>query len=50
MVAELMADETVRKYAKRKHLEVQEATQRGGKKARTEKLKSRKPKWSRARH
>jgi hypothetical protein len=51
MVAELMADEQTRKYARRKFLEVQHETQRGGKKAR--KLKAKElttPKWARNRH
>lgn len=50
MVAELMSDNTVRAYAKRKFLDVQRETQRGGKKARKEAKKGLAPKWSKARH
>ena len=50
MVAELLADEDTRKYAKRKFLEVQHESQRGGKHARKMKSRSSKPKWSLARH
>mmetsp|Transcript_13122 Transcript_13122/g.38574 ORF Transcript_13122/g.38574 Transcript_13122/m.38574 type:complete len:182 (+) Transcript_13122:52-597(+) len=50
MVAELMGDETTRKYAKRKFLEVQHDTQRGGKRDLRMKAKGKKPKWARARH
>mmetsp|Transcript_18982 Transcript_18982/g.51041 ORF Transcript_18982/g.51041 Transcript_18982/m.51041 type:complete len:185 (+) Transcript_18982:59-613(+) len=50
MVAEVMADADMRKYAKRKFLEVQHETQRGGKRVQNEKAKAKAPKWARARH
>ncbi|KAG8465421.1 hypothetical protein KFE25_002728 [Diacronema lutheri] len=50
MVAELMADSKVRSYAKRKFLEVQTQSQRGGRNASKAKAKARKPKWAANRH
>ncbi|KAJ1619532.1 Fcf2 pre-rRNA processing-domain-containing protein [Pavlovales sp. CCMP2436] len=50
MVAEMMADESVRKYAKRKFMDVQHQAARGGKADRKAKVKARRPSWTANRH
>mmetsp|Transcript_23176 Transcript_23176/g.77799 ORF Transcript_23176/g.77799 Transcript_23176/m.77799 type:complete len:113 (+) Transcript_23176:282-620(+) len=46
LLQELMGDSSVRKYAKKKHLEVQEATQRGGKRDVRAKKRANRPGWT----